>query len=326
LGAAEQCHEKQTEHASGARRAKEDVMPNTGKELGRPASSDARAGTTAPPLVPIHHGSPRFHEVDVAPFRVTEVQFGAKTWIEPHHHDRPNIGVMLNGSFDLAFRSRSFACEPGTVFFEPAGETHCNCMGCQGAWVLAVQPNPDAPELEGTLDLLLHEPAEFHHPHAVHLGRRIARECRAHDEFSHLMIQGLSLELLGALGRASALQRHARAPGWLRRIEEMLCHGEPRTIRVTELAREAGVHAAHLAREFRKRSGRSLGGFLLQRRLEWAARQLGDTERPIAEIALQAGFSDQSHFTRRFREYAGATPRRFRAARRPESRAEVNGS
>ncbi len=266
--------------------------------------------------VPIHHGSPRFHELEVGAFRITDVEFGPESRIEPHHHDRPNIGVMLGGSFDLIFNNRGFDCEPGTLFVEPAGETHCNCMGCRGARVLAVQPGPEAIEPGGTLATVLERPSASHGPHAVHLGRRIARECQAGDEFATLMIEGLALELLALAGRTSAREASGGAPFWLQRVEARLCDTDSRPVRMAELAYEAGVHAARVARVFRARNGRSLGGFLLERRLEWAARELARSQRPLVEIALEAGFADQSHFTRRFREYAGVTPGRFRASSR----------
>ncbi len=266
--------------------------------------------------VPIHHGSPRFHEREVGSFRITDVGFGPRSRIEPHHHDRPNIGVMLGGSFDLSFGGRGYNCVPGALFVEPAGETHCNCMGCRGARVIAVQPDPEAVELEGPFAGILERPSASRDPHAVHLGRRIARECRAGDEFSTLMIEGLSLELLALAGRTGTRDAPRSPPVWLRRVEERLCDAGSRPVRLADLAREAGVHAAHVAREFRARNGRSLGGFLLERRLEWAARELSRSQRPLVEIALEAGFADQSHFTRRFREYAGVTPARFRASAR----------
>jgi len=269
--------------------------------------------------VPIHHGSPWFQELDAGPFRVTDVEFGPASRIEPHHHDRPNIGVMLGGSFDLAFASRGFACEPGVLFVEPAGETHCNCMGCRGARVIAVQPAPEALEVDGPFAGLLGRPSASRHPHAVHLGRRIARECQSRDPFSTLMIEGLSLELLALAGRTSSPVATARAPSWLHRIEERLSDAGVEPVHLADLAREAGVHPAHVARAFRARSGRSLGGFLLERRLEWAARELSRSDRPLAAIALEAGFADQSHFTRRFREYAGVPPGRFRATARSQS-------
>jgi AraC family transcriptional regulator len=271
------------------------------------------------PSVPIHHGSPRFQEVEAGPFRITEVRFSAGSRLEPHYHDRPNIGVMLGGSFELAFGSRSYLCEPGAVFVEPAGDTHCNCMGCRGARVLAVQPDPDRAEFWSGKGIQFLAPEQSRHPHALHLARRLARECHTRDAFAPLMIEGLALELLAVVGRFDAARSRAQPSDRLSRIAELLRDLPPRRVSIGELADEAGVHPAHLARQFRARYGRSLGGFLLERRLEWAAEQLTATERPIAGIAIQAGFSDQSHFTRRFREYAGVTPKCYRlAAVRPQ--------
>ena len=268
----------------------------------------------AGPLVPLHHLSPRFHEVEIGPFRITSARFKARNRIEPHYHDRPNLGVMLAGSFDLSFGTRSFACDPGTVFLEPAGETHCNCMGCRGATVLAVQPDPGHADLEQLVACVLREPASLRHPHAQHLGLRIARETERPDEFSDLMVQSLAFELLAVAGRAIR-KRMWKGSVPLARIEALLRTARTGRITLADLAREAGVHPAHLARVFRKEYGCSLGRFLLDRRLEWAANRLARSDAPISRIALEAGFADQSHFTRRFRIYAGLTPRRFRATR-----------
>lgn len=271
------------------------------------------------PLVPIHHRSPRFQEREIGPFRITSVGFESGSRIEPHYHDRPNLGVMLEGSFDLSFGSRHFDCKPGTLFLEPAGETHCNCMGCRGAWVLALQPDPGAANLDGTLTQVFQAPANWSHPMALHLGLRIVREVEQADAFSPLMIQSLAFELLALAGRT--LTRPAGAPpAWLGRIESLLCDSRPARLTLADVAREAGVHPAHLAREFRHRFGRSLGRFLLERRLEWAARELMVSERPISRISLEAGFADQSHFTRRFHAYAGTTPWRYRASGRGAGR------
>jgi AraC family transcriptional regulator len=54
----------------------------------------------------------------------------------------------------------------------------------------------------------------------------------------------------------------------------------------------------------------------MHRRLEKAQELLGGTDLPLAEIALATGFSDQSHFSRRFRDHLGTTPSAFRRAQR----------
>jgi AraC family transcriptional regulator len=252
--------------------------------------------------------------VDVGPFRVTIANFHARSRIDPHYHDRPNLGVMLAGSFDLSFGARSFDCEPGTLFLEPAGETHCNCMGCRGASVLALQPDPAHADLEDLVGRVFRRPASSRHPHAHHIGRRISRESECPDAFSTLMVQSLAFELLAVAGRALGKAKWNRSVP-LDRIEAQLRASRPGRLTITDLAREAGVHPSHLARVFRQKYGCSLGRFLLDRRLEWAATRLARSEDPISRIALEAGFADQSHFTRRFLAYAGLTPRRFRSTR-----------
>jgi AraC-like DNA-binding protein len=48
--------------------------------------------------------------------------------------------------------------------------------------------------------------------------------------------------------------------------------------------------------------------------LEWATTRLGETDEPIAQIALDAGFADQSHLTRAFKQHTGLTPAEYRRA------------
>jgi AraC-like DNA-binding protein len=52
--------------------------------------------------------------------------------------------------------------------------------------------------------------------------------------------------------------------------------------------------------------------FIRTRRIEWSMDRLRDTGDPVAEIAVGAGFFDQSHFTRCFKRMVGTTPARFR--------------
>jgi AraC family transcriptional regulator len=74
------------------------------------------------------------------------------------------------------------------------------------------------------------------------------------------------------------------------------------------------VHPVHLARVFRLTYGTPVGSYLRGLRLAWAAGRLTDSEDTIAQIALEAGFFDQSHFTRTFRQYFGLTPQAYRRA------------
>src|SRR5262249_4267028 len=78
------------------------------------------------------------------------------------------------------------------------------------------------------------------------------------------------------------------------------------------IAAAAGIHPVHLARVFRRHYGCTLGEYVRKLRVDFAARQLIATNERLAGIALAAGFSGQSHFTRAFKRQTGMTPASFR--------------
>jgi AraC family transcriptional regulator len=83
------------------------------------------------------------------------------------------------------------------------------------------------------------------------------------------------------------------------------------------LAQSVGVHPVTLARAFRQAFGCTVGEYVRHLRIERAAHQLAGTELSLAEIALAAGFSDQSHFSNLFRHHTGLSPSKFRQVVRP---------
>lgn len=59
-----------------------------------------------------------------------------------------------------------------------------------------------------------------------------------------------------------------------------------------------------------------MGSYVRGLRLEWAARELVQSEAPLARVASGAGFADQSHFTRFFKRQFGITPNAYRRLKR----------
>jgi AraC-like DNA-binding protein len=83
-------------------------------------------------------------------------------------------------------------------------------------------------------------------------------------------------------------------------------------IRARDVAAEAGRHTDHVGKRFRRRFGMSITAYVAARRTAWAASEILETARSISEIALAAGFYDQSHLTRVFRRVLAATPAEYR--------------
>lgn len=81
-----------------------------------------------------------------------------------------------------------------------------------------------------------------------------------------------------------------------------------------EIAAAAGLSPAHFARRFKASLGVAPHRHLLRLRLERAKRLLRDTDRSVAQIAFECGFSHQEHMTRFFGRLAGTTPAAYRRA------------
>jgi AraC-like DNA-binding protein len=61
--------------------------------------------------------------------------------------------------------------------------------------------------------------------------------------------------------------------------------------------------------------GETPHAYVIRRRMAQAKSMMLETDSPLGHIAVACGFSDQAHFSRRFRELAGIPPQRWRSAR-----------
>jgi transcriptional regulator GlxA family with amidase domain len=87
-----------------------------------------------------------------------------------------------------------------------------------------------------------------------------------------------------------------------------------------QLADAAHVSPSSLGRAFRDVLDTTPWRYVMRRRIDHAKRLLAHTDRPLADIALDAGFYDQAHFSRTFKRFTDTTPGTFREENRDENR------
>jgi AraC-like DNA-binding protein len=105
-------------------------------------------------------------------------------------------------------------------------------------------------------------------------------------------------------------------PRVLHRVQEFIDSHLSEDLELERLALTAGLSLHHFARAFKTSVGVPPHQFVLQRRLSLARDLLTSTDRPIADIAIAAGFSDQSHLARHFRQSFAVSPIAFRRSHR----------
>jgi AraC family transcriptional regulator len=247
-------------------------------------------------------------------FAFSEARYPPCLRIGRHAHERPLVTVVLGGGFDEIGPGRSASCASGSLILRPAGALHADAIGRSGTHNLEIEIDADRLSTSRSLARLTDEPWWSPDPRLARLGHEIETELAADDDVRPLALEGLALELLAACVREHRRPDH-EGSGWLRRAEERLRASFREPPGLDALAAEAGVHPVHFVRAFRARFGAPPGAYVRGLKVEWAAGVVASTTRPLAEIALEAGFADQSHFTRVFRQKTGVTPARYRRDR-----------
>ena len=101
-----------------------------------------------------------------------------------------------------------------------------------------------------------------------------------------------------------------------RQVRKRLIYTPDSYTSIEHLAREYQVSSSQLQKVFKRFYGISIYQYLRSYRLEQAAQALRETDRPVTEIALDAGFSNPGKFAGSFRERYGLPPLQYRQAQK----------
>jgi AraC family transcriptional regulator len=237
--------------------------------------------------------------------------------IPRHAHDLASFYLVLEGSLTEFYDRNRRDLGTCSVVFTPPGEIHSNVFHNAGGRCFLVELTPHWTDRLETSGIKLETSIDTNNGELTRLATKLYKEFRYVDKASALSVEGLALEILAAFARQTESAPATYPPGWLRAAKDLLHDRFFETIRLNEIAEQVGIHPVRLARAFRRRYGCSLGEYQRRLRVEHASRQLVATRRSLADIALAAGFADQAHFSRVFKERTGLTPAKFRATFSP---------
>ena len=248
----------------------------------------------------------------VSDLRLSE--YGPRAVMEPHSHLEASLGVIVGGDFVEQIGSSERRYVTGCVSFEPAGIAHSQAFGVHGAQQIITTADDAWLAYLADCRMRLGDAPFARTPALYRLGQKLARELKRKDALSALACEGLVLEIVAAFGRVGfGGSNGAEPPAWLRAARDYLHSNACGAPTMKQVAQAAGRHEIHLAREFRRHFGTSIGGYLRRLKTEEAARLLLQPRADITDIALQCGFASHSHLCRVFKEHFGVTPSQYRA-------------
>jgi AraC family transcriptional regulator len=238
----------------------------------------------------------------------TELHHANPNQFPSHTHRWACLTVLLSGQYAEHDGFRWKAREVNTLVVRPELAPHADRIGPGGARFLTIELNPALLPTLSEQDGVGTDWLVSWSPTLSALAWRIYQELRGAPD--SVRLESYVRSLVAELEPDDLVPK--RTPGWLPRVLAML-HDQPEArVTIVALAREAGVHPAHLTRAFRRHVGHTVGTYQRNLRLSRAMVRLGDGTDSTAGIASASGFYDQAHLTRTLRAATGMTPTRYR--------------
>jgi AraC family transcriptional regulator len=245
-------------------------------------------------------------------FSLTEAIYPPRLRMPRHTHQIAHISFIFQGSYIERHPKQTWNCKTSTLVFHPFGLTHALDFDDAETRIFTVEIKPRWFDYICEKPEILNRPAYFYGGLPVCLATRLFREYRHGDSASSLALEGLVLEMIAAATNDCAARNERKSSRWLNQARDYLHAEFAKNPTIENIAKVAGVHPSHLARAFREQTGFTIGEYVRRLRIEFASAQLTSTDASLGEIAAAAGFSDQSHFSRTFKNYLGVTPGEYR--------------
>lgn len=241
--------------------------------------------------------------------KLTLLRHDAPRRVPPHSHEHMFLSLLLEGGYREWVGERRIDYGPLTAVFHPEGLEHHDEILAPGTLFFVVEAAPALLAARERRHRALASICDLSGGPIVWSLLRLLDDLRGHRR-DDLDLEEPVAEILDALLGGPALG--GARPRWLGRVEERLTDDFRSSVTLPELADLAGVHPVHLARVFRRHVGCTMRTFVHRLRVLHACREIAGGRGPLAAVAADSGFCDQSHMTHVFRQITGVTPTAYR--------------
>jgi AraC family transcriptional regulator len=242
-------------------------------------------------------------------FTVSAVTHAGARMVPLHSHSHAFFSMLIIGRYREWFGQGQWDARPLAMVLRPAQAEHRDEIGPDGALFLCVDIAPSYWNALADAGACLQRRAFDDRPMSC-VALRLLREVCEKRAGWHGIAESLVNELVAEyVADSSRAQR--REPRWLRRALERL-HEDPANESLGAVAADLDLHPVHVSRVFKRYLGVTVSQYLRELRLQRAARAVLESRKPLAALADDHGFADQSHMTREFSRATNWSPAKLR--------------
>jgi AraC-like DNA-binding protein len=265
--------------------------------------------------------TPRFWRDPALPFvEARDVLDGRQQCYAKHAHETFSVGTVTQGRSSYLNEKNREQIGAGTVVLMNPGDVHaCNPLTGQPwsyrmfyvdvAWLSELQQQlgfSHNQSLRAFSAILSHDPVLYHGLNHLY---DLLSDPQADTLHKHCALLDCFSELQQRLEPAP--QRRREDNPRIRLAAEFIHEHCTQPLKLDDICAAAGLSASYLTRAFRRGYGMTPHSYLINSRIQYAQTRLRRGGE-IAEVALAAGFADQAHFQRAFKQLLAATPGQYR--------------
>jgi AraC-like DNA-binding protein len=265
--------------------------------------------------------APRFWRDDALPFiEARAIADGREVCYSRHSHAHFSIGAITAGRSIYVHEHAQFEVAAGTVVLMNPGDVHaCNPIDDQPwSYLMLYVETPWLTDLQHQLGFSAE--LEFHRFSTTHLNDpRLFRDLQGlydtlvDEQQDALRKHSAAVEFFSDLqGRLNPAEQALREPNFkLERAAEFIREHCTDLLSLEDICTAAQLSPSYLIRAFKQHYGMTPHAFVVNQRIQFARERLRSGQL-IADVALEAGFADQAHFQRAFKQHLAATPGQYR--------------
>ncbi|MBK5529061.1 AraC family transcriptional regulator [Pseudomonas sp. TH06] len=265
--------------------------------------------------------APRFWRDDALPFiEARAIADGREVCYARHSHAHFSIGAITAGRSTYVHEQSQFEVAAGTVVLMNPGDVHaCNPINDQPwSYLMLYVETPWLTDLQHQLgfsvelefrrfsDTHLQDPGLFRDLIALY-------DVLVDEQQDVLRKQSAAVEFFSDLQlRLNPAEHPLREPNFkLERAADYIREHCTDLLSLDDICLAAQLSPSYLIRAFKQHYGMTPHAFLVNQRIQFARGRLRSGQL-IADVALEAGFADQAHFQRAFKQHLAATPGQYR--------------